>query len=308
MTITKHLCYNTLDRNITKNDDNGAYMTKFYTNTQDFIHNNKIYKPYYNIDTFDIYNFILSIEKDDKVIYAESKTNNKLIINGNVELIDELVSLIFISNLKISGILNDDELTNKFIKSYKKYFNGIFTKDIDGYIYEEGSLKIALFAGGCFWCAADSFYNLMGVKEVYSGYASGDTFFPTYKEVKTGETGHKESIFIYYDENIVTYKELISTFFENIDPFDGDGQFIDRGSSYQTAVFTDDEIQKELYFKAKEYIETNYSSEVKVRLLPNVVFFLAEEEHQNFSQKNKEKFLEEEIKSGRNIYKGIKIK
>ena len=283
-------------------------MTKFYTNTQDFINNNKIYKPYYNINTFDIYNFILSIEKDDKVIYAESKTNNKLIINGNVELIDELVSLIFISNLKISGIKGEATITKRFIECYSKYFDGIFTKDEDGYIYKEGSLKVVIFAGGCFWCAANNFYSLKGVKEVYSGYASGDVFFPTYEEVKTGLTGHRESIFIYYNEEEVSYRELIIAFFENIDPFDGDGQFIDRGSNYQTAVFTDDDGQVELFYRAKKYIETNYDGEVKVRLLPNVVFFLAEEDHQEFSKKNKERFLEEEKLSGRDIYQGVKFK
>lgn len=283
-------------------------MTKFYTNTQDFINNNKIYKPYYNINTFDIYNFILSIEKDDKVIYAESKTNNKLIINGNVELIDELVSLIFISNLKISGIKGEATITKRFIECYSKYFDGKFTKDEDGYIYKEGSLKVVIFAGGCFWCAANNFYSLKGVKEVYSGYASGDVFFPTYEEVKTGLTGHRESIFIYYNEEEVSYRELIIAFFENIDPFDEDGQFIDRGSNYQTAVFTDEDSQIELFYRAKRYIETNYEGEVKVRLLPNVVFFLAEEDHQEFSIKNKERFLEEEKLSGRDIYQGVKFK
>ena len=69
--------------------------------------------------------------------------------------------------------------------------------------YKEGSLKVVIFAGGCFWCAANNFYSLKGVKEVYSGYASGDVFFPTYEEVKTGLTGHRESIFIYYNEEEV---------------------------------------------------------------------------------------------------------
>ena len=283
-------------------------MTKFYKNTQEFTLSNNLYKPYYTIDNFDIYNYLLCIEKDNKTIYVENRKNCKLVINGDEELIDELVSTLFISNLKFTGVLNDNELIKKFIKSYQKYFNGTFIKDIDGYIYQDGNLKVAVFAGGCFWCAAESFYQLDGVKEVYSGYASGHTFFPTYKEVKSGVTGHRESIFIYYDENVVSYRDLLISFFENIDPFDGDGQFIDRGSSYQTAVFTDEAYQIELFYRAKKYIETNYHNEVKVKLLPNVVFYLAEEEHQNFSQKNKEKFIEEEIKSGRNIYTGVKIK
>ena len=219
-----------------------------------------------------------------------------------------MFGIFFISNLKISGIKGEDTITKRFIDCYSKYFDGIFTKDEDGYIYKEGSLKVVIFAGGCFWCAANNFYSLKGVKEVYSGYASGDVFFPTYEEVKTGLTGHKESIFIYYNEEEVSYRELIIAFFENIDPFDEDGQFIDRGSNYQTAVFTDDDGQVELFYRAKKYIETNYEGEVKVRLLPNVVFFLAEEDHQEFSIKNKERFLEEEKVSGRDIYQGVKFK
>lgn len=282
-------------------------MVKFYKNTQDFYNENDMYIPRYELNAFDIYNYILKITKDDKNIYAEAKKDSKLLISGEYDLVEELVEIIFISNLKISGITGEEKLVEKFIECYLKYFDGKFTKSGCGYIYNEGKLKVAIFAGGCFWCAANNFYSLKGVKEVYSGYASGDVFFPTYAQVKTGETGHRESIFIYYNEEEVTYRELIIAFFENIDPFDGDGQFIDRGTNYQTAVFTDDDDQIELFYRAKTYIETNYHEEVKVRLLPNVVFFLAEEDHQEFSLKNRDRFLEEEIKSGRDKFKGIKI-
>ncbi len=283
-------------------------MIKFYKTTQDFKNDNNIYIPHYELNCFDIYNYIFKITKDDKNIYVEAKKDSKLLITGDYELIEQLVETIFISNLKISGIKGEATITKRFIECYSKYFDGIFTKDEDGYIYKEGSLKVVIFAGGCFWCAANNFYSLKGVKEVYSGYASGDVFFPTYEEVKTGLTGHRESIFIYYNEEEVSYRELIIAFFENIDPFDEDGQFIDRGPNYQTAVFTDDDGQVELFYRAKKYIETNYGGEVKVRLLPNVVFFLAEEDHQEFSIKNKERFLEEEKLSGRDIYQGVKFK
>lgn len=174
-------------------------------------------------------------------------------------------------------------------------------------IYNEGNIKRALFAGGCFWCLANNFYNVNGVIKVISGYAGGNVVSPTYKEVKSGSTGHKESILVIYDSNIVSYEELLKIFLESIDPFDSEGQFIDRGTSYQTAVFTSDLKEKMIYYKYKKFIENKYSKEIQVPLLENTVFYLAEEEHQEFSLKYREKFLEEEIVSGRKDFKNIKL-
>ena len=88
-----------------------------------------------------------------------------------------------------------------------KYFeNGkLVTKDnnliIEVNTIESNNIKTCIFAGGCFWCIADPFYNIDGVIDVYSGYCGGNFKNPTYKEVKTGTTGHKESILIIYDSN-----------------------------------------------------------------------------------------------------------
>lgn len=194
-----------------------------------------------------------------------------------------------------------------------KYFkNGkLVTKDnnliIEANTIESNNIKTCIFAGGCFWCIADPFYNIDGVIDVYSGYCGGNFKNPTYKEVKTGTTGHKESILIIYDSNKVSYYDLLKTYFENIDPFDGDGQFIDRGSSYQTAVFTDDVQEINDYNKIVKSIELNYQKKVMVKLLNKEIFYLAESEHQRFSINNIEKFKIEEEISGRNNFKKIKI-
>lgn len=194
-----------------------------------------------------------------------------------------------------------------------KYFkNGkLVTKDnnliIEEIAIESNNIKTCIFAGGCFWCIADPFYNIDGVIDVYSGYCGGDFENPTYKEVKTGTTGHKESILIIYDINKVSYYDLLKTYFENIDPFDGDGQFIDRGSSYQTAIFTDDVQEINDYNKIVKSIELNYQKKVMVKLLNKEIFYLAESEHQRFSINNIEKFKIEEEISGRNNFNKIKI-
>ena len=194
-----------------------------------------------------------------------------------------------------------------------KYFkNGkLVTKDnnliVEESTIESNNIKTCIFAGGCFWCIADPFYNIDGVIDVYSGYCGGDFENPTYKKVKTGTTGHKESILIIYDINKVSYYDLLKTYFENIDPFDGDGQFIDRGSSYQTAVFTDDVQEINDYNKIVKSIELNYQKKVMVKLLNKEIFYLAESEHQRFSINNIEKFKIEEEISGRNNFNKIKI-
>ncbi len=184
---------------------------------------------------------------------------------------------------------------------FKKLENTINSK------YIEGNIKRCVFAGGCFWCLANSFYNLEGVIKVISGYSGGDTVMPTYKNVKSGITGHKESILIVYDSNKISYEKLLKTYFESIDPFDDNGQFIDRGSSYQTAVFTDDPQYMDLFKNNKTSIEKKYNKEVKVLLLNESIFYAAEEEHQEFSLKNVEAFEKEEEVSGRKDYKNIKI-
>ena len=194
-----------------------------------------------------------------------------------------------------------------------KYFeNGkLVTKDnnliIEVNTIESNNIKTCIFAGGCFWCIADPFYNIDGVIDVYSGYCGGNFKNPTYKEVKTGTTGHKESILIIYDSNKVSYYDLLKTYFENIDPFDGDGQFIDRGSSYQTAVFTDDVQEINDYNEIVKSIELNYQKKVMVKLFNKEIFYLAESEHQRFSINNIEKFKIEEEISGRNNFEKIKI-
>ena len=182
--------------------------------------------------------------------------------------------------------------------------NDLVTEEIN----INNNINACVFAGGCFWCIADPFYNIDGVIDVYSGYCGGNKINPTYKEVKEGSTGHREAILIIYDKNKISYYDLLKTYFENIDPFDDNGQFIDRGSSYQTAVFTNKENEINDFNKIVNYIETNYNNKVMVKLLNECIFYFAESEHQRFSINNIEKFKVEEEISGRNSFNKIKIK
>lgn len=163
------------------------------------------------------------------------------------------------------------------------------------------------FAGGCFWCMAKPYYEYKGVKRVLSGYTGGHVENPTYEQVKTGTTGHREAIKIEFDENEISFMKLMNIFFTSIDPFDDGGQFIDRGENYTTAVFTDDEKVREYFWKRVSLIEEKYGKKVAVKLLPESTFYVAEEYHQDYSIKNPELMKHEEETSGRTTFDFIKL-
>jgi len=96
---------------------------------------------------------------------------------------------------------------------------------------EEGSanLKVATFAGGCFWCTESDFEKLDGVKRVISGYTGGKVENPSYELVSSGATQHLESVEVYYDPTQISYESLLNAFWKMVDPTDSGGQFIDRG-------------------------------------------------------------------------------
>ena len=108
------------------------------------------------------------------------------------------------------------------------------------------NIKVAYFAGGCFWCMEESFEKIEGVTSVISGYSGGTTQNPTYKEVTYGNTGHFEVVKIQYDSKKTSYKKLLNIFWVNIDPFDKIGQFCDKGYSYRSVAFYSSDIEKKL--------------------------------------------------------------
>jgi peptide-methionine (S)-S-oxide reductase len=104
----------------------------------------------------------------------------------------------------------------------------------------------AYFAGGCFWCVEESFEKLKGVEKVISGYSGGTTENPTYKEVTYGNTGHFEVVEIIYNKEIISYVRLLKNFWINIDPFDANGQFCDKGYSYRSVAFYQNQNERKL--------------------------------------------------------------
>ncbi len=165
-------------------------------------------------------------------------------------------------------------------------------------------LEKATFAGGCFWCMESPFEKLDGVKEVISGYTGGDIKDPTYKEVSSGTTGHVEAVQVIYDPAIITYADILDVFWRQIDPTDDGGQFVDRGSSYFTAIFYHSEEQKMLAEQSREALEKSgrYVKPVVTPIRPAVPFYRAEDYHQDYYKKNPSQYKYYRSGSGRETF------
>ena len=140
----------------------------------------------------------------------------------------------------------------------------------------------AYFAGGCFWCVEESFEKLNGVIEVISGYSGGTTENPTYKEVTYGNTGHFEVVEVIYNKNIISFEELLKNYWINIDPFDAYGQFCDKGYSYRSVVFYQNDKEKKLIERDVKNLEKKFNKKVVTYLREFKKFYKAENRHQNF--------------------------
>ena len=146
------------------------------------------------------------------------------------------------------------------------------------------NLNKTYFAGGCFWCMEESFEKLNGVKEVISGYSGGTTSNPTYKEVTYGNTGHFEVVEVIYDKNIISFKELLKNFWINIDPFDAFGQFCDKGYSYRSVAFYQNQYEKKTIEESIVNIEDKFNKRVVTYVREFKVFYKAEDKHQDYYQ------------------------
>ena len=157
----------------------------------------------------------------------------------------------------------------------------------------------AYFAGGCFWCVEESFEKLKGVKEVISGYSGGITENPTYKEVTYGNTGHFEVVEIIYDKKVISFEELLENFWVNIDPFDAYGQFCDKGYSYRSVAFYQNEEEKKLIEKDIKDLQNKFNKKVVTNIRNFEKFYKAEEYHQDFYKIKLERYLRYKKACGR---------
>ena len=165
-------------------------------------------------------------------------------------------------------------------------------------------LERAIFAGGCFWCMEPPFEKLPGVSKVISGYTGGKKVDPSYKEVAGGSTDHAEAVEVHYDSSKISYNDLLEVFWRNIDPTDGNGQFVDRGKQYRPAIFYYNKGQKNLAEKSKNKLNKSkrFKSKIETRIVKATRFYNAEEYHQDFYKKSTVRYKIYRVGSGRDQF------
>lgn len=152
----------------------------------------------------------------------------------------------------------------------------------------ENNMEVATFAGGCFWCTEAVFTELKGVEKVISGYTGGMIKNPSYKEICTGTTGHAEAIQIIFDPKEIAFEDLLEVFFGTHDPTTLNRQGADVGTQYRSEIFYHSQEQKD---KAEDYIkfienEKLYNKPIVTKVSSAVVFYEAEEYHQDYYAEN----------------------
>jgi len=150
----------------------------------------------------------------------------------------------------------------------------------------EGPHQVALLAGGCFWCIESTFDELPGVISAVSGFAGGVEQAPSYRAVASGHTSHKEVVRVVFDPSIVSYDAILRLFWHNIDPFQGNGQFCDKGPHYRSAIYFQDEAQLASAEATKGEVEERFGKPVVTEIAAAGTFWAAEEYHQDFHLKN----------------------
>ena len=148
-------------------------------------------------------------------------------------------------------------------------------------------IQKALFGAGCFWSVEEHFIKVNGVTKTGVGYSGGKTINPTYENVCYENTEHVEVLQVEFDENIISYKDLVEEFWKCHDPTTLDRQGPDIGRQYRSVIYYFDEEQKLIAEKSKKKYQCNYQNRIVTEISKADVFYKAEDYHQQYIAKSK---------------------
>ncbi|MEO6550069.1 MAG: peptide-methionine (S)-S-oxide reductase MsrA [Ferruginibacter sp.] len=149
-----------------------------------------------------------------------------------------------------------------------------------------GSYSVATFAAGCFWHEEALFESIKGVKEAVSGYAGGSTKNPSYEAIENGNTGHAETVNVYYDSSVVSYATLLRVYFAGQNPVQSNGQGNDLGTQYRSIIFYRNASEKSMAESFAKGMQKDYKEPIAAQIVPFTKFWEAEGYHQNYIELN----------------------
>ncbi len=145
-----------------------------------------------------------------------------------------------------------------------------------------------ILGGGCFWCLDAVYRQLRGVTNVQTGYAGGDVADPNYTRVSSGQTGHAEVVKVTFNSDIIPSDVILDLYFLIHDPTTVDRQGNDVGTQYRSIMLYQDDTQKQDFQAAMERAKTHWDDPLVTELKPLDAFYIAEDEHQDYFNKNPE--------------------
>ncbi|MDX1404876.1 MAG: peptide-methionine (S)-S-oxide reductase MsrA [Woeseiaceae bacterium] len=151
-------------------------------------------------------------------------------------------------------------------------------------------MQQAVFGMGCFWGVERIFWETPGVYSTASGYAGGITPHPSYEQVCSGQTGHAEVVLVVFDPAVVSFEQLLTIFWENHDPTQGNRQGNDRGTQYRSVILTDSDAQTDAAAASLDAYQEQLTAAgygaITTEIAPLADFYYAEEYHQQYLAKN----------------------
>ncbi len=195
----------------------------------------------------------------------------------------------FIIALYFASIIYQ-KTNSKIYKQENQTKNNMTIEELDKKV-ASGNIQKMVFAGGCFWCTQASFNPEFGLVKDFAGYFGGQFPNPTYEQISNHETDHREVTLVYFDPASTTAKKMLVNFWHDIDPTQTDGQFHDIGHQYTTAIYYFNKEQKALAEESRKILQDSKKfadKKIVTEIIDgrDLVFYPAEEYHQDYSLKN----------------------